>query len=158
MVNAYALIYCWFVCLMVFNSTFNNTSVISWQSFLLVEENGVPRENHRPVQVTDKLYHIMLYTSPWSIFEFTTLVVIGTDCIGSCKSNYHMITATMVPKCICIYYYYYIKLDQCLDIKLSLYRFLLFCVQWTTCVLMKFWIKTGDMRYIRISIAGECSL
>ena len=38
-------------------------------------------------QVTDKLYHIMLYTSPWSRFELTTSVVIGTDCIGSCKSN-----------------------------------------------------------------------
>ena len=37
-------------------------------------------------QVTDKLYHIMLYTSPWSRFELTTSVVIGTDCIGSCKS------------------------------------------------------------------------
>jgi hypothetical protein len=23
--------------------------------------------------------------------------VIGTDCIGSCKSNYHMITATKTP-------------------------------------------------------------
>jgi hypothetical protein len=27
-------------------------------------------------------------------FEHTTLVVIGTDCIGSCKSNYHIITTT----------------------------------------------------------------
>jgi hypothetical protein len=45
-------------------------------------------------QVTDKLYHIMFYTSPWSRFELTTSVVIGTDCIGSCKSNYHTITAT----------------------------------------------------------------
>jgi hypothetical protein len=27
---------------MVFNATFNNTSVISWQSALLVEETGVP--------------------------------------------------------------------------------------------------------------------
>ena len=45
-------------------------------------------------QVTDKLYHIMLYTSPWSRFKLTTSVVIGTDCIGSCKSNYHTITAT----------------------------------------------------------------
>ena len=36
-------------------------------------------------QVTDKLYHIMLYASPWSRFELTS-VVIGTDCIGSCKS------------------------------------------------------------------------
>jgi hypothetical protein len=25
---------------------FNNISVISWQSVLLVEETGVPRENH----------------------------------------------------------------------------------------------------------------
>jgi len=34
---------------LVFNSTFNNISVISWRSVLLVEETGVPRENHRPV-------------------------------------------------------------------------------------------------------------
>jgi hypothetical protein len=44
-------------------------------------------------QVTYKLYHIMLYTSPWVAFEPTTSVVIGTDCIGSCKSNYHTIMA-----------------------------------------------------------------
>jgi hypothetical protein len=36
----------------------------------------------------------MLYLV-WAGFELTTLVVIGTDCIGSYKSNYHMITATM---------------------------------------------------------------
>ena len=35
-------------------------------------------------QVTDKLYHIMLYTSPWSRCELTTSVVIDNDCIGSC--------------------------------------------------------------------------
>jgi hypothetical protein len=33
----------WF---MVFNATFNNISVISWWSALLVEETGVPGENH----------------------------------------------------------------------------------------------------------------
>jgi hypothetical protein len=33
---------------MVFNATFNNISVISLQSVLLVEEIGVHRENHRP--------------------------------------------------------------------------------------------------------------
>jgi hypothetical protein len=32
-----------------------------WLSALLVEKTGVPRENHRPAKVTDKLYHIMLY-------------------------------------------------------------------------------------------------
>jgi hypothetical protein len=31
---------------MVFNTTFNNISVISWWSHLLVEETGVPVENH----------------------------------------------------------------------------------------------------------------
>jgi len=33
---------------MVFNATFNNISVISWRSVLLVEETGVPGENHQP--------------------------------------------------------------------------------------------------------------
>ena len=45
---------------MVFNATFNNISVISWESVLLMEETGVPGENHRPV--TDKLYHIAIYS------------------------------------------------------------------------------------------------
>jgi hypothetical protein len=31
---------------MVFKGTFNNISVISWQSVLLVEETGVAGENH----------------------------------------------------------------------------------------------------------------
>jgi hypothetical protein len=43
---------------MVFNPTFNNTSIISYWSVLLVEVSGVARENHWPV--ADKLYHIML--------------------------------------------------------------------------------------------------
>jgi len=33
---------------MVFNTTLNNISVISWKSVLLVKETGVYRENHRP--------------------------------------------------------------------------------------------------------------
>jgi hypothetical protein len=32
----------------VSNVTFNNISVISWRLVLLVEETGVPGENHRP--------------------------------------------------------------------------------------------------------------
>ena len=45
----------WF---MVLNATFNNISVILRRSALLVEETGVPGENHRPV--TDKVNYIML--------------------------------------------------------------------------------------------------
>jgi hypothetical protein len=33
---------------MVFNATFNNISAISWRSVLLMEETGIPGENHRP--------------------------------------------------------------------------------------------------------------
>jgi len=33
---------------MVYNATFNNISVLLWRSVLLVEETGVPGENHQP--------------------------------------------------------------------------------------------------------------
>jgi len=74
---------------MVFNATFNNISVISWLSVLLLEKNtDLP-------QVTDKLYHIMFTPPPeWD----SNSMVIGTDCIGSCKCNYHRIMAMIAPK------------------------------------------------------------
>jgi hypothetical protein len=36
--------------MLVFNATFKNISVISWQLVLLVEETEVPGENHRPAR------------------------------------------------------------------------------------------------------------
>jgi hypothetical protein len=32
----------------------------------------------------------------WARFKLTTLVVIGTDSMGSCKYKYHTITATLI--------------------------------------------------------------
>jgi SpoU rRNA methylase family enzyme len=51
----------WGVRVMVFNATFNNISVISCRHVLLVEETGVPEKTIDLSQLTDKLFHIMLY-------------------------------------------------------------------------------------------------
>jgi hypothetical protein len=74
------------------NATFNNISVISWRSVLLVE---CPKKTTDLSQVTDKLYHIShnVTSIAWVGFELTTLVVIGTDCIA----YYHTITTTTAP-------------------------------------------------------------
>ena len=78
---------------MVFNATFNNSSVILWRSVLF----GGGNQSTCHKSLTN--YHMMLYWVylVWAGFELTTFVVIGIDCIGSYKSNYHAIRTTTTP-------------------------------------------------------------
>ena len=49
---------------MVFNIAFNNILVISWRSVLLVEEAMYPQKITDLSQVTDKLTHNVVWSTP----------------------------------------------------------------------------------------------
>jgi hypothetical protein len=100
--NIFQWLYCLLVKLMVWfgfmllSTTCNNISAkmaVSYYCWKNSEKD--PEKIIGLSQVNDKLHQKMLYTSPWSGFELATSVVMGTDYIGSCKSNYHTITAMM---------------------------------------------------------------
>ena len=86
---------------MVFIATFNNISVISWRSVLLVEETRVPGGNHRPVAVCNvlsqsKIYGqqlyfllILFFLSFCVFFLYMLLLLFITKII--CKNEYFII-------------------------------------------------------------------
>jgi hypothetical protein len=89
----------WFICLHnVLHDTFNNVSV------LLVEETAEYPE--KPPTYRKSMTNFITYCCNEYIWTrtglvLTTLVVIGTDCTGSCISNYHMITTTTGSQLFC---------------------------------------------------------
>ena len=93
----------------VFNVTFDNISIISWEWVLVVEETGVPEENNWPVTSQRQTYHIS-YRVQLAMSGIWTLNFSGDMqyCIGSCKSNFHMITTTTASDS---FYYYVILLS-----------------------------------------------
>ena len=69
---------------MGFNTTFNNISVISWRSVLLVEETGVPEENHWPaVSHRQTLSHIIHFNN-------TTSISFSIQSCRSCYATQHL--------------------------------------------------------------------
>jgi hypothetical protein len=82
------------VCLMVFNATFNNISVISWWSVLLVEETGGLGENH---------WNIL---SPWIVRKYCYVDNEKIPLCGSWESTvmwimrrYYYVDLEKVPLC-----------------------------------------------------------
>ena len=95
MVDVFQIIHSYAVFrIMMFNATFNNISVISWRSDLLVEKPRVSGENHRPAashwQTLSHKIVVHLYMSGIRTHNFS-------DYMGRCKSNYYAITTAMAP-------------------------------------------------------------
>ena len=89
--QTFILIYFWWFGLWFLTPL--STIFQSWRSVLLVEEIGVPKENHRliPSHWQTSLHKYCIeYASSWT-------VVIGTDYTGSCNSNYNAIVTRTVP-------------------------------------------------------------
>jgi hypothetical protein len=62
---------------MVFNDPFNNISVISWRSLLLMEETGVPGENHRPATShRQTLSHNVVSRTPKEFFFIISVILV----------------------------------------------------------------------------------
>ena len=81
---------------MVFNATFNNISVISWPSVLLVQETGVPGENHRPAASHwQTLSHNVVSSTPRH--ECGRTHNLSGDRHELHRYNYQTITTTTIP-------------------------------------------------------------
>jgi hypothetical protein len=62
---------------MVFNAPFNNISVISWRSVLLMEKTGVNGENHRhATSYRQTLSHNVVSSTPKECFFIISVILV----------------------------------------------------------------------------------
>jgi hypothetical protein len=78
----------WLRWLPLFSTIFQ---LYSGGQFYLWMKPDYPEKNTDLPQVTDKRYHIMLHQGHLAWVGLTTLMVIGTHCIGTYKSKFHTI-------------------------------------------------------------------
>jgi hypothetical protein len=80
--------------LMVFNAC---DKVYQWLTAGQCFSSGTPASPTNKIDCHDVTEILLKVASSTKTITITTLVVIGTDCTGSCKSNYHTITTTTKP-------------------------------------------------------------
>ena len=91
----------WF---MVFNAAFNNISIISWRSVLLVEETGVLGENHQPVvSHWQTLSHVVSST----FFNCKSVQFLGENSFQDVSKQYILKKSLKNKYC---YYNYYLSI------------------------------------------------
>ena len=109
---------------MVFNATFNNISVISWWSALLVDETGVPGENHRSVAshwqtLSGNIVHLALIEiRTHNISVQIRLIIYSETCLKRTLSKPKAClnqTDFTVPSTKCLYNLNLCKPNTCLN-------------------------------------------
>jgi len=86
---------------MVFNATFNNISVITWQSVLLVEKTEYPEKTTDLSQVTDKLYNKCVRALGQIVFlHETNLIKLTIHLKSLCKLDLKIFVGKKPPSCL----------------------------------------------------------